>query len=78
MLTTPIQMSMINNRFQGALCVKLGLHRHLRAMGTHITAAVQDYVSLIDEALVAAEPGSVDYWVDVKAPPKVHFFDSYC
>ncbi|KAF3903015.1 hypothetical protein ABW20_dc0109555 [Dactylellina cionopaga] len=67
---TEHKMSMINNRFQGALCVKLGLHRHLRAIGAHINIAVQEYVQLITEARVASN-NSVDYWIDVKAPPKV-------
>ncbi|KAF3918042.1 hypothetical protein ABW21_db0204670 [Orbilia brochopaga] len=67
---TEHKMSMINNRFQGALCVKLGLHRHLRAIGVHINAAVQEYVQLITEARIASND-SVDYWIDVKAPPKV-------
>ncbi|KAK6533348.1 Dicer-like protein 1 [Orbilia ellipsospora] len=67
---TEHKMSMINNRFQGALCVKLGLHRHLRAMGAHINALVQEYVQLITEAETVSN-GSVDYWIDVKQPPKV-------
>jgi len=37
-------MSMINNRFQGALCVKLGFHRHIRAIGGQLTGAIQEYV----------------------------------
>ncbi|KAJ6262023.1 hypothetical protein Dda_2825 [Drechslerella dactyloides] len=67
---TEHKMSMINNRFQGALCVKLGLHRHLRAIGAHINTAVQEYVQLITEAQIASND-SVDYWIDVKPPPKV-------
>ncbi|EWC48641.1 hypothetical protein DRE_01863 [Drechslerella stenobrocha 248] len=67
---TEHKMSMINNRFQGALCVKLGLHRHVRAMGSPINIAIQEYVQLITEARIASND-SVDYWIDVKAPPKV-------
>ncbi|KAF3938076.1 hypothetical protein ABW19_dt0204318 [Dactylella cylindrospora] len=66
---TEHKMSMINNRFQGAVCVKLGFHRHLRAMGAHINAAVVEYVTLVNEARIASND-SVDYWIDVKAPPK--------
>ncbi|KAK6526764.1 Dicer-like protein 1 [Arthrobotrys megalospora] len=67
---TEHKMSMINNRFQGALSVKLKFHTHLRAMGAHINAAVQEYVQLVEEAQVASND-SVDYWIDVKQPPKV-------
>ncbi|KAK6348851.1 Dicer-like protein 1 [Orbilia blumenaviensis] len=67
---TEHKMSMINNRFQGALSVKLKFHTHLRAMGAHINAAVQEYVQLVEEARVASN-NSVDYWIDVKQPPKV-------
>ncbi|KAF3189375.1 Dicer-like protein 1 [Orbilia oligospora] len=67
---TEHKMSMINNRFQGALSVKLKFHTHLRAMGAHINSAVQEYVQLIEEARIASND-SVDYWIDAKQPPKV-------
>ncbi|KAK6512062.1 Dicer-like protein 1 [Arthrobotrys musiformis] len=67
---TEHKMSMINNRFQGALSVKLKFHTHLRAMGVHINSAVQEYVQLIEEARITSND-SVDYWIDVKQPPKV-------
>jgi len=66
-------MSMINNKFQGALCVLLGFHKHIRLMGGQLSAQITEYVTLVEEAKMHAN-GALNYWVDVKAPPKVRKF----
>ena len=64
------QMAMVSNRFQGALCVRLGFHRHLRYLGDLIRVQIQEYVQEIEE-LVAEADASRDYWTHARAPPKV-------
>ena len=64
------QMAMVSNKFLGALCVKLGFHKHLRSNGSSLEAQIRDYVMEIQETEREAN-GAVDYWVHAKSPPKV-------
>lgn len=52
--------------------MQLGLHKHIRLMGGQLSAQIMEYVSLVEEAKIVAN-GALNYWVDVKAPPKVRF-----
>jgi endoribonuclease Dicer len=63
-------MAMVSNRFLGAVCVKLGFHRHLRFNGSLVEHQIREYVTEIQEAERESN-GVPDYWVSVKAPPKV-------
>ncbi|KAI9821879.1 MAG: Dicer-like protein 1 [Pycnora praestabilis] len=66
---TEHKMAMVSNKFLGALCVKLGFHRHLRANGALVEFQVREYVTEISEAETEAQ-GARDYWTHVKNPPK--------
>ncbi|KAH0556704.1 hypothetical protein GP486_005507 [Trichoglossum hirsutum] len=66
---TEHKMAMVSNRFLGAVCVKLGFHRHLRFNGSLIEHQIREYVTEIQEAERESN-GLPDYWVSVKAPPK--------
>lgn len=63
-------MAMVSNRFQGALAVRLGIHKHLRYNGDLIQSQIYDYVQELGEAEEQAA-GRPDYWLHVRAPPKV-------
>lgn len=63
-------MAMVSNKFMGALCVRLGFHKHLRSNTTVLEHQIRDYVTEIQEAEEEAN-GAMDYWVHVKSPPKV-------
>ena len=63
-------MAMVSNKFLGAVCVKLGFHRHLRANGSLIMFQIQEYVTEIVEAEKESN-GARDYWTTTKDPPKV-------
>lgn len=67
---TEHKMAMVSNKFLGALCVKLGFHRHLRYNHAQLEFRIRDYVTEVQEAEKEAQ-GSVDYWIGVKQPPKV-------
>ncbi|CBX93957.1 similar to dicer-like protein 1 [Plenodomus lingam JN3] len=60
---------MVSNKFLGAVCVKLGWHRHLKSNTAILSTQIRDYVLEIDEAEREAN-GAVDYWVNVHEPPK--------
>ena len=62
---------MVSNKFLGALCVKLGFHRHLRLNSVSHMHHVQDYVTEITEAEIDSN-GAPDYWTTTKNPPKVN------
>ncbi|KAI9770580.1 MAG: Dicer-like protein 1 [Geoglossum simile] len=66
---TEHKMAMVSNRFLGAVCVKLGFHRHIRFYGSIIEHQIREYVTEIQEAERESN-GLPDYWVNVKAPPK--------
>jgi len=67
---TEHKMAMVSNKFLGALCVKLGFHRHLRYSDQQLEFPIREYVTEVEEAENEAD-GAVDYWVGVKQPPKV-------
>ncbi|KAI9826040.1 MAG: Dicer-like protein 1 [Thelocarpon impressellum] len=66
---TEHKMAMVSNKFLGALCVKLGFHKHLRSNGAMVEYQVREYVTEIEEAERLGD-GSPDYWVSAKGPPK--------
>jgi endoribonuclease Dicer len=74
---TESKTSIVSNRFLGALCVKLGFHKHLRHNHSELTSSIRDYVALLEEAHAGAEllapsqPDRLkDYWITVQDPPK--------
>jgi endoribonuclease Dicer len=67
---TEHKMAMVSNKFLGALCVKLGFHRHLRYQHQQLEFQIREYVTEVQEAERESK-GSVDYWASVKQPPKV-------
>ncbi|KAI9847076.1 MAG: Dicer-like protein 1 [Sclerophora amabilis] len=67
---TEHKMAMVSNRFLGAVCVRLGFHKHLRHNGSgKLQSQIQEYVTEIQEAEKEAN-GAPDYWVHLKSPPK--------
>ncbi len=63
-------MAMVSNKFLGAVCVKLGFHKHLRYNGALVEYQIRDYVTELAEAERESD-GARDYWTIVKNPPKV-------
>ena len=63
-------MAMVGNKFQAALSVRLGFHKHLRSTGAVIEHQNREYVGEIEEAEREAN-GARDYWIHTKQPPKV-------
>ncbi|KAF9629681.1 Ribonuclease III [Lasiodiplodia theobromae] len=66
---TEHKMAMVSNRFLGAVCVKLGFHKHLKYYHSQLEYQIRDYVTEIREAEHNAN-GARDFWVSVKPPPK--------
>ena len=66
---TEHKMAMVSNKFQGALCVKLGFHRFLKHNSSTIEGAVRAFVTELEDAEASAR-GSRDFWMNVKTPPK--------
>ncbi|KAK7537797.1 dicer-like protein 1 [Phyllosticta citricarpa] len=66
---TEHKMAMVGNKFLGALCVKIGFHRHLMYNHSQIEHQIRDYAIEITEA-EAQSQGARDYWVAVKESPK--------
>lgn len=64
---------MVSNRFLGAVCVKLGFHKHLRYNGALVEYQVREYVTELQEAESEAG-GARNYWTQVKNPPKVRIY----
>ncbi|KAF1943056.1 endoribonuclease dcr-1 [Clathrospora elynae] len=60
---------MVSNKFLGAVCVKLGWHRHLKQNTAIVISQIRDYVMEAEEAEREAG-GAVDYWVNISEPPK--------
>lgn len=67
---TEHKMAMVSNKFLGALCVKLGFHRHLRQYHASLESQVRAYAEDIKEA-EAISQGQRDYWTTIKEAPKV-------
>ncbi|KAF2671699.1 hypothetical protein BT63DRAFT_177682 [Microthyrium microscopicum] len=66
---TEHKMAMVSNKFLGALCVKIGFHRHLRHHHDALQGQIGDFVIEAEEAERVAN-GAVDYWTTLTAPPK--------
>ncbi|MCJ1312001.1 Dicer-like protein 1 [Agyrium rufum] len=66
---TEHKMAMVSNKFLGALCVKLGFHKHLRANHSSLLHQITEYVTEI-EAAEQESQGARDYWTTTKNPPK--------
>jgi endoribonuclease Dicer len=60
---------MVSNKFLGAVCVKLGWHKHIRQNNSMLSSQIRDYVTEVQEA-EHESGGAVDYWVTVSEPPK--------
>jgi endoribonuclease Dicer len=60
---------MVSNKFLGAVCVKLGWHKHIRQNNSALSSQIRDYVTEVQEAERDCD-GAVDYWVMVSEPPK--------
>ncbi len=69
------QMAMVSNKFLGAVCVKLGFHKHLRYNGALVEYQIREYVTELQEAEIEAG-GARDYWTQVKSPPKVRIYST--
>lgn len=66
---TEHKMAMASNKFLGAVCVKLGFHKHLKYSHSQVEYQIRDYVTEIREAEHESK-GARDYWTTVKSPPK--------
>jgi endoribonuclease Dicer len=66
---TEHKMAMVSNKFLGALCVKIGFHRHMRHCHSQLDGQIREYVIEATEAEKDTN-GACDYWTSVKAPPK--------
>jgi endoribonuclease Dicer len=86
---TESKMCIVNNRFLGALCVKLGFHRHIRHHHSELQGQISDYAVLLAEAHSEAQrlaqeqdqPHRLrDYWTTVQDPPKclADVLESFC
>lgn len=67
---TEHKMAMVSNKFLGALCVKLGFHRHLRHSTSIMEGQIRTFLEVIEQAEKQAN-GARDYWRNVKDVPKV-------
>lgn len=69
---TEHKMAMVSNKFLGAVCVKIGFHRHMRHNHPFLGSQIKEYVDEVELAEESARhTGEVDYWTHVKDPPKV-------
>jgi endoribonuclease Dicer len=66
---TEHKMALVSNRFLGAVCVKLGFHKHLRHNSSAIQNQITNFVEELELAREAAE-GARNYWTTVKEAPK--------
>lgn len=66
---TEHKMAMVSNKFQGALCVRIGFHRHLRHNSAVFESQIRTFVEDVQEAEQISD-GAPDYWLAVKDPPK--------
>ncbi|KAJ4352332.1 Dicer-like protein 1 [Didymosphaeria variabile] len=60
---------MVSNQFLGAVCVKLGFHKHIRQNNAKLTGEICEYVTRIQE-VESESNGAVDYWTAVDRAPK--------
>lgn len=67
---TEHKMAMIGNRALGMIAATTGFHKHLRHCHTTVEQQIREYVTELQEAKEAAEPGVADYWTTVSDPPK--------
>lgn len=67
---TEHKMAMVSNKFLGALCVKIGFHRHMQCMHPKLVDDIKQWVEDIEIAEMQSN-GAMDYWTTVKPPPKV-------
>jgi endoribonuclease Dicer len=69
---TEHKMAMVSNKFLGAVCIKIGFHRHMRHNHPLLARQMKEYIDEVELAEEAASrTGEVDYWIHVKDPPKV-------
>ncbi|KAL4931531.1 putative RNA helicase/RNAse III [Aspergillus undulatus] len=66
---TEHKMAMVSNKFLGALAVKLGLHKHLRAFSSPLLSRISEYAEEIEAAELEKDV-SIDYWTVTTDPPK--------
>ncbi|KAF2396627.1 dicer-like protein 1 [Trichodelitschia bisporula] len=66
---TEHKMAMVSNKFLGALCVKIGFHKHMRHSHANLPAQINDYVFSVEEAERVSN-GAPDYWTHGPLPPK--------
>jgi endoribonuclease Dicer len=67
---TEHKMAIVSNKFLGALCVKIGFHRHLRPYHDVVLTQIREWVIEIQEAERVAAENEVNYWTMVSTPPK--------
>lgn len=74
---TEYKMVMVSNQFLGFLCVRLGLHRHLRFFNQQLLGQIDSYVNELEVARQATNRDATDdsderveYWLNVAAAPK--------
>jgi endoribonuclease Dicer len=75
---TEHKMAMVSNQFLGFLCVDMELHKHILLYSTPLQSQIVTYVADVRNAREAAEeeaestgsPIRMDYWLQVKDPPK--------
>ena len=73
---TEHKMAMVSNKFLGALCVKIGFHKHMRHCHSQLDGQIREYIVEAEEAENEAN-GACDYWTGLKAPPKVRTKPSF-
>lgn len=74
---TEYKMVMASNQFLGFLCVRLGLHTHLKYFNQQLLGQVDRYVNELEAARMISIQDEMDgsgerveYWLDVSAAPK--------
>lgn len=74
---TEYKMAMVSNQFLGFLCVRLGLHTHLKYFNQQLFGQIHTYINELETAQLAAkqdEAGDsderVEYWLGASTPPK--------
>jgi endoribonuclease Dicer len=66
---TEHKMAMVSNKFLGAVCVRLGFHKHMRHLNSMLMFQISEYVTDITEA-ERTSGGARDYWMGTRDPPK--------
>lgn len=67
---TEHKMTMVSNKFLGAVCVKMGFNKYIRQNSGIMQSQITEYT---EELLIADghAHGAKDFWTTVKDPPKV-------